>query len=162
MVRRREFIRLFGGAAAAWPLAALAQDRVVRIGLLTAYSENDPLSQPWIATFVQGLSELGWSVGRNLQIDYRWGNANVERIKQFAKELVSLKPDVILAGSTPVTAALQRETTNIPIVFVIVSDPVSDGFVASLAHPLSLNIAPPMIRAAPLLVRLNCCVVSRI
>jgi len=82
MVRRREFIRLFGGAAVAWPLAALAQDRVVRIGLLTAYSENDPLSQPWIATFVQGLSELGWSVGRNLQIDYRWGSANVEHIKQ--------------------------------------------------------------------------------
>ena len=134
-MRRREFIRLFGGAAVAWPLAALAQDRVVRIGLLTAYSENDPLSQPWIATFVQGLSELGWSVGRNLQIDYRWGSANVEHIKQFAKELISLKPNVILAGSTPVTAALQRETTDIPIVFVIVSDPVGDGFVTSLARP---------------------------
>jgi ABC-type uncharacterized transport system substrate-binding protein len=136
-MKRREFIGLLGGAAA-WPLAALAQQsdrRVARIGLLTAYAANDPLSQPWFATFEQGLSELGWSVGRNLQIDYRWGNANVERIKQFAKELVSLKPDVILAGSTPVTAALQRETTNIPIVFVIVSDPVGDGFVASLAHP---------------------------
>ena len=95
----------------------------------------DPFQQPWIATFVRGLSELGWSVGRNLQIDYRWGSANVERIKQFAKELVSLKPDVILAGSTPVTAALQRETVGIPIVFVVVSDPVGDGFVASLARP---------------------------
>ena len=84
---------------------------------------------------MRGLSELGWSVGRNLQIDYRWGSANVERIKQFAKELVSLKPDVILAGSTPVTAALQRETVGIPIVFVVVSDPVGDGFVASLARP---------------------------
>ena len=84
---------------------------------------------------MRGLSELGWSVGRNLQIDNRWGSANVERIKQFAKELVSLKPDVILAGSTPVTAALQRETVGIPIVFVVVSDPVGDGFVASLARP---------------------------
>ena len=136
-MRRRDFIKIVSASATAWPLAALAQqsDRVARIGLLTAYAANDTLSQPWIATFVRGLSELGWSVGRNLQIDYRWGSANVERIKQFAKELVSLKPDVILAGSTPVTAALQRETVGIPIVFVVVSDPVGDGFVASLARP---------------------------
>ena len=136
-MRRREFIGLFGGVAAVWPPTARAQqfDRLARIGLLTAYAANDPLSQPWFATFEQGLSELGWSVGRNLQIDYRWGNANVERIEQFAKDLVGLKPDVILGGSTPVIAALHRETTNIPIVFVVVSDPVGDGFVASLAHP---------------------------
>jgi ABC-type uncharacterized transport system substrate-binding protein len=136
-MRRRDFIKIVSTSAAGWPLAALAQqsDRMARIGLLTAYAANDPLSQPWTATFVQGLSELGWSVGRNLQIDYRWGSANVERIRQFAKELVSLKPDVILAGSTPVTAALQRETVGIPIVFVVVSDPVGDGFVASLARP---------------------------
>jgi putative tryptophan/tyrosine transport system substrate-binding protein len=136
-MNRREFISLLGGAAAAWPLAARAQqpDRMRRLGLLMGFAENDPLSQPWIAAFLQGLSELGWSDSRNLHIDYRWTNADVERIKPFAKELVALKPDVILANSTAVTAALQRETTDIPIVFVPVSDPVGAGFVASLARP---------------------------
>jgi putative ABC transport system substrate-binding protein len=136
-MRRREFIMLIGGAAVTWPLAAQAQqpDRIRRIAVLTGYAANDPLSQSWIAAFLQGLSELGWSDSRNLHIDYRWTNADVERIKPFAKELVALKPDVILANSTPVTAALQRETTDIPIVFVIVSDPVGAGFVASLARP---------------------------
>jgi putative ABC transport system substrate-binding protein len=134
---RREFITLLGGAAAAWPLAARAQqpERMRRIAVLTGFAENDPLSQPWIAAFLQGLSELGWSDSGNLHIDYRWTSADVERIKPFAKELVALKPDVILAHSTPVTAALQRETTDIPIVFVVVSDPVGAGFVASLARP---------------------------
>jgi putative tryptophan/tyrosine transport system substrate-binding protein len=136
-MQRREFITLLGGAAAAWPLPVRAQqpDRMRRLGLLMGYAENDPLSQPWIATFLQGLSELGWSDSRNLHIDYRWTNADVERIKPFAKELVALKPDVILANSTPVTAALQRETTDIPIVFVNVADPVGAGYVASLARP---------------------------
>src|ERR1035437_8792879 len=136
-MQRREFIALLGGAAVAWPLAARAQqsDRIRRIAVLTGYAANDPLSQPRIAAFLQGLSELGWSDSRNLHIDYRWASADVERIKQFAKELVALKPDVILAQSTPVTAALQRETTGIPIVFVLVSDPVGAGFVASLARP---------------------------
>jgi putative ABC transport system substrate-binding protein len=136
-MRRREFITLLGGAAVVWPLAARAQqsDRIRRIAVLTGYAANDPLSQPRIAAFLQGLSELGWSDSRNLHIDYRWASADVERIKQFAKELVALKPDVILAQSTPVTAALQRETTGIPIVFVLVSDPVGAGFVASLARP---------------------------
>ena len=136
-MRRREFITLIGGAVAAWPIAARAQqpERMRRIGLLMGYTENDPLSQTRIAAFLQGLSELGWSDSRNLHIDYRWASADVERIKQFAKELVALKPDVILAHSTPVTAALQRETTGIPIVFVLVSDPVGAGFVASLARP---------------------------
>src|SRR5450759_5987156 len=123
-MQRREFITLLGGAAAAWPLATRAQqpERIRRIAVLTGYAANDPLSQSWIAAFLQGLSELGWSDSRNLHIDYRWTSADVERIKPFAKELVALKPDVILANSTPVTAALQRETTDIPIVFVIVSD----------------------------------------
>ena len=136
-MKRREFITLLGGAAAAWPVGARAQqpERMRRIAVLTGYAENDSLSQPRIAAFLQGLSELGWSDSRNLQIDYRWTNADVERIKQFAKEVVALKPDVILAQSTPVTAALQRETTGIPIVFVLVSDPVGAGFVASLAQP---------------------------
>ena len=136
-MQRREFITLLGGTAATWPIAAHAQqpDQIRRIAVLTGYAANDPLSQSWIAAFLQGLSELGWSDSRNLHIDYRWTNADVERIKPFAKELVALKPDVILANSTPVTAALQRETTDIPIVFVIVSDPVGAGFVASLARP---------------------------
>ena len=132
-MRRREFI-ILGGVALAWPLAAQAE-RIRRIAVLSPYPADDPEVMERIAAFRQGMQEHGWSEGRNLQIDYRWGSANVERIKQFAKELVSLKPDVILAGSTPVTAALQRETVGIPIVFVVVSDPVGDGFVASLARP---------------------------
>ncbi|MFZ2077011.1 MAG: ABC transporter substrate-binding protein [Xanthobacteraceae bacterium] len=135
-MRRRDFITLVGGAAA-WPLAARAQqpERMRRIAVLTGFAADDPLSQPWITAFVQELSELGWSDSRNLHIDYRWASADVEQIMPFAKELVALKPDVILAHSTPVTAALQRETTDIPIVFVLVSDPVGAGFVASLARP---------------------------
>jgi ABC-type uncharacterized transport system substrate-binding protein len=110
-------------------------EQIRRVGVLMGYAENDPESQTRIAAFVQALSDSGWSDGRNLHIDYRWASADVERIKQFAKELVALKPDVILANTTPVTAALQRETADIPIVFVIVSDPVGAGFVASLARP---------------------------
>ena len=136
-MQRREFITLLGGAAVAWPThgacAAARPDAEAR--LLMGNAEEDPLSQPRIAAFLQGLAELGWSDSRNLQIDYRWAGADVEQIKQFAKELVALKPDVILAQSTPVAAALQRETTGIPIVFVLVSDPVGAGFVASLARP---------------------------
>jgi putative ABC transport system substrate-binding protein len=136
-MRRREFITLIGSAAVAWPLAARAQQAVGmrRIGVLMGYAANDPLSQSWIAAFLQGLSELGWTDSRNLHIDYRWTSAGVERFKQFAKELVALKPEVILANTTPVTAALQGETTDIPIIFVPVSDPVGAGFVASLARP---------------------------
>ncbi len=136
-MRRRDFITLACGSAAAWPLAARAQqpDRIRRIAVLTGFAADDRLSQPWITAFVQELSELGWSDRRNLRIDYRWASADVEQIMPFAKELVALKPDVILAHSTPVTAALQRETTDIPIVFALVSDPVGAGFVASLARP---------------------------
>jgi putative tryptophan/tyrosine transport system substrate-binding protein len=136
-MQRREIITLLGGAAAAWPLVVRAQqpDRIRRIAVLTGYAANDPLPQPWIAAFLQGLSELGWSDSRNLHIDYRWTSADAKRITQFAKELVALQPDVIFAQSTPVTVALQRETTGIPIVFVLVSDPVGTGIVASLARP---------------------------
>ncbi|MGC1957742.1 MAG: ABC transporter substrate-binding protein [Pseudolabrys sp.] len=135
-MQRRDFLGVLGGAVA-WPLSARAQqpEPTRRIAVLMGYAANDPLSQPRIAAFLQGLSELGWSDSRNLQIDYRWTGADVEQIKEFAKELVALEPDVILAQSTPVTAALQRETTGIPIVFVIVSDPVGAGFVANLARP---------------------------
>jgi putative tryptophan/tyrosine transport system substrate-binding protein len=133
---RREFITLLGGAVA-WPVAAGAQqaDRMRRIGVLMASDENDPQVKVWISGFTQGLAELGWTNGRNLQTDIFWAGVNVDRIRMFAKELVDLQPDVILAYSTPATAALQRETRTIPIVFVVVTDPVGDGFVAGLSHP---------------------------
>jgi putative ABC transport system substrate-binding protein len=135
-MRRRNFIRLLGGAAA-WPLAAPAQQdgRVRRIGVLMGYEENDPEARAMLSAFTQGLMELGWSDGRNARIDVRWGAGNVERMQAVAKELVNLQPDLILANTTPVTAALQRMTRTIPIVFVVVGDPVGSGFVASFPRP---------------------------
>jgi ABC transporter substrate binding protein len=109
--------------------------RVRRIGVLMAVDENDPAAKAQLSRFTQGLSELGWSDGRNLRTVVRWAAGDVDRMRMFAKELVELKPDVILANTTPVVAALQRETRTIPIVFVIVSDPVGSGFVASLPRP---------------------------
>jgi putative tryptophan/tyrosine transport system substrate-binding protein len=137
MMKRRDFITLLGGAAAAWPLAARAQQggTTRRIGVLMGWSENDPEYQSRIDAFVQVLAQLGWAEGRNLRVDVRWTNGDVERAGVLAKELVALQPDVILAGTTPVTAALQRETRTIPIVFAPVSDPVGAGFVASLSRP---------------------------
>jgi putative ABC transport system substrate-binding protein len=136
-MKRREFITLVGGAAAAWPLMARAQqpDRMRRIGVLMAFSENDPEGTVWLSNFTKGLQELGWTDGRNAQVDIRWGAGNPERMRMFAKELVNLQPDVILSHGTPVTRALQRETRTIPIVFVTVGDPVGDGYVASLPRP---------------------------
>jgi putative ABC transport system substrate-binding protein len=135
-IGRREFIAALGGAAFAWPLAARAQsDRVRRIGALMAASDNDPEAQPWVTAFQQGLEKLGWTVGRNLRIDYRWTGGNVERGRTMAAELIAMTPDVLLAGNTPTLAALQQATRTIPIVFVLVSDPVGPGFVANLAHP---------------------------
>jgi putative ABC transport system substrate-binding protein len=134
-MRRRDFITLLGGAAA-WPFAAWAQrERVRRIGVLMGWSGSDPEYAPRLAAFFQVLAQLGWTEGRNLQTDIRWTNGEVDRARTFAKELVELQPDVILAGATPVTAALQRATRTIPIVFAVVSDPVGAGFVASLARP---------------------------
>ena len=135
-MRRREFITLFGGVAAAWPLTARAQqgERLRHLGVLLAFEENDPTPKAWLSRFTEGLAELGWIDGRNLRMDVRWAG-DVDRMRMFAKQLVDLQPDVILAFGTPVTAALKRETRIIPIVFVIVSDPVGEGFVASLSHP---------------------------
>jgi putative ABC transport system substrate-binding protein len=135
-MRRREFIAGLGGAAA-WPLAAHAQqpDRVRRVGVLMHLSADDAESQTRYAAFLQALGELGWTVGRNLWIDLRWTASNVDLTRMYAKELVDLQPDVTLADSTPVTAALQRETRTIPIVFAAISDPVGSGFVASLPRP---------------------------
>jgi putative tryptophan/tyrosine transport system substrate-binding protein len=136
-MKRREFITLVGGAVASWPLAARGQKvtDVRHVGVLMSIQEDDPEGRAQLAGFVQQLADLGWNEGRNLSFQIRWGAGNVDRIKAFAKELVASQPDVILANGTPVTAALQRETQTIPIVFVVVTDPVGDGFVASLAHP---------------------------
>jgi putative ABC transport system substrate-binding protein len=135
-MRRREFIAGLGGAAA-WPVVAGAQQSgaLRRIGVLTGFGENDPEATAYLSKFTRGLAELGWIDGRNLRIDVRWAAGSVDRARMYAKELVDLKPDVILADSTPQTAALQRETRTIPIVFVLVSDPVGSGFVASLPRP---------------------------
>jgi putative ABC transport system substrate-binding protein len=132
-MRRRDFIAALGGAAA-WPFVARAQqgDRMRRVGVLMAGDENDPEG---LSGFTQGLAELGWTEGRNMRMDVRWATGSVDRMRMFAKELVGLQPDVILTSNTPVTAALQRETRTIPIVFAGVGDPVASGFVAGLPRP---------------------------
>ena len=137
MIRRRDFITLLGGAAAAWPLAAQAQQpgRMRRIGVLIAGGEDDRQIEPYLLGFKQALQELGWIEGRNIQVDYRFGASNLDRMKRFAQELVNSQPDLIVGHATPVTAALARETKIIPIIFVVVSDPVGSGFVASLSRP---------------------------
>jgi putative tryptophan/tyrosine transport system substrate-binding protein len=136
-MRRREFITLLGGAAAAWPLAARAQqhERMRRIGVLMNVASDDAEGQARLAAFHQGLQELGWTVGHNVRIDYRWGGADAERFRRGAAELVALAPDAILASGTPSVAALQQATGGTPIVFANVTDPVGAGFVASLAQP---------------------------
>jgi putative ABC transport system substrate-binding protein len=136
-MKRRHFITLLAGTAAAWPLAAGAQqaDRMRRIGVLVGGAEGDLSGQAGQAAFMKALQELGWTDGRNIRIDYRWAAADVDRMQTFAKELVSLQPDLIMGQTTTVVAALQRETRTIPIVFVVVSDPVGSGFVASLPRP---------------------------
>jgi putative ABC transport system substrate-binding protein len=136
MIGRREFV-VGLGSAAAWPLAARAQqgDRMRRIGVLMAFDETDPEGKARLSGFTQGLSELGWTDNRNLRIDVLWAIDNVDRVRALAKELVALQPDVILGGATPATAALQLETRTIPIVFASVSDPVGSGFVAGLPRP---------------------------
>src|SRR5262245_17083644 len=137
MIKRRDFITLLGGAAVAWPLAARAQqpDRVRRIGVLMNFAENDPEAKSRLAALRHGLERRGWSEGRNVHLEYRFTAVSVERTEVLAKELVALHPDAILAHSTAVAFALQRETRAIPIVFVNVSDPIGLGFIASLARP---------------------------
>ena len=136
-MRRREFIAVLGGAACAWPLAARAQraDQVRRIGVLMGWASTDLEGQALLTEFTQHLAEFGWTEGRNVQIEVRWSASDVDLLHTFAKELIGLQPDVLLASSTPVTAALARETQTIPIVFTFVADPISSRFVASLSHP---------------------------
>jgi ABC-type uncharacterized transport system substrate-binding protein len=135
MMKRREFIALLGGAAAAWPVAARAQQPERRIGVLMALVESDPEAQSLISTARQRLGELGWSEGRNIRIDDRWAAGDADRLRAYAAELVSLKPDVIFGEGTPVVAALQQATRTIPIVFVNANNPIGFGFVASMARP---------------------------
>ena len=134
-VRRREFITLLGGAAATWPLAARAQAKQMRrIGVLMGLVANDPEAQSRVAALEKGLGELGWVKGRNLSIEYRWaGDGNA--VRDHAAELLAMAPDLILANSTPVTAALQEQSRGVPIVFTQVIDPVGQGLVPNLAHP---------------------------
>jgi putative tryptophan/tyrosine transport system substrate-binding protein len=134
---RRDFIVFLGGAAAAWPLAARAQqpDRMRRIGVVVSSAEDDLDMQARVAGFRQGLESLGWSEDRNARIDARFAAGKADQFQVLAKELIALQPDVIFAHSTPIVAALQRESRTIPIVFVSVSDPIGSGFVASLARP---------------------------
>jgi putative ABC transport system substrate-binding protein len=136
-MRRREFVTLLGGAAVAWPLAARAQqpDRVRQIGVLLGIGENDPETKTRVKAFQLGMRDLGWIEGRNVHIEYRFTANNHELLKQYVAELIRLAPDVILANSSPVIAALRQATSFIPIVFAIVNDPVSQGFISSLAHP---------------------------
>jgi putative ABC transport system substrate-binding protein len=136
-VNRREFLTLVGGAAVPWSLAARAQPRehVRRIGVFMPGAADDAEFQARNAAFLQGLGDLGWTVGRNMRIDYRWGAGDPERIRAYAAEIVGLAPEAILGASTPVLAALRKETQTIPVVFTGISDPVGVGFVASLARP---------------------------
>jgi putative ABC transport system substrate-binding protein len=170
-MQRREFISLLGSAAAAWPLAARAQqpDRLQRIGALINTPEDHPETKPRVRAFREGLEKLGWSEGRNIRIDYRFASApNLDQARVVAKELVALQPDVIFAVSGAVTAAFQHETRTIPIVFILANDPIGSGLVASLARPggnitgfmqlqwdiagkwlqMLKEIAPPVARAA--------------
>jgi putative ABC transport system substrate-binding protein len=140
-MRRREFIKVIGGAAAAWPLAVRAQQpepgRVRRIGVLMWQSTDDPDAPGRISAFEKGLQERGWIIGTNVQIEYRWGAGDLDRFRKYAEELVALAPDVIIATAGSIVGALQQASRTVPIVFVMTIDPVGSGFVASLARPAS-------------------------
>jgi ABC-type uncharacterized transport system substrate-binding protein len=136
-VNRRSFITLFGGAAAAWPLAARAQqpERIRRIVFLHGRSDNDPEEQVRVVAFQEGLASLGWTENRNVKIEHRFSGGELARIQDYTAEVVSSPPDVIVANGSPVIAALKQATRTIPIVFSVVNDPVGQGFVASLSRP---------------------------
>jgi putative ABC transport system substrate-binding protein len=136
-MRRRDFITLLGGAAAAWPVAARAQqpERLRRIGVLLSAASDDAESQARVGAFLQELALLGWTIGRNVRIDTRWVTPNVAEIRRHAAELVALAPDVILAHGALTAGPLLQATRTVPIVFAAVGDPVGAGFVDSLARP---------------------------
>jgi putative ABC transport system substrate-binding protein len=136
-MNRRDFITLLGGAAAAWPLAARAQqgERVRRVGVLLPATADDPEFQARVGAFMQGLQQLGWSIGRNLRIDTRWATTNAAEIRRHAEELGALAPDVILAHGASTVGPLLQVTSTVPVVFPVVGDPVGAGYVDSLARP---------------------------
>ena len=136
-IRRREFIFTLGGAAAAWPLAARAQqpERMRRIGVLMSTVEGDQRGLESITAFAQGLAELGWTVGRNVRIEYRWGAGDLDRFRRYAAELIALSPDVVLATAGSIVGAFQQASRTVPIVFVTTIDPVGGGWVESLSRP---------------------------
>jgi putative tryptophan/tyrosine transport system substrate-binding protein len=136
-MKRRDFITLLGGAATAWPLAARAQqgESMRRIGVLMSTSADDPEGQARLAAFQQGLQQFGWTIGRNVRIDSRWPAGDSERFRRYAAELVALSPDVILATGSAAAGPLLQATRTVPVVFVIVPDPVGAGFVNSLSRP---------------------------
>jgi putative ABC transport system substrate-binding protein len=136
-MRRRKFLSVLGGAAAAWPLAARAQqsERMRRIGVLLPATADDPDFQARIGAFLQGLALLGWTIGRNVRIDTRWATSNTAEIRRHAAELVALAPDVILAHGASTVGPLLQMTRTVSIVFPIIGDPVGSGYVESLARP---------------------------
>jgi putative ABC transport system substrate-binding protein len=136
-VRRRAFIALLGGAAAAWPLAARAQqrERMRRVGVLTPFPAHDAEGQARLTAFAQALQQAGWTLGQNLRLDYRWGDGKAETMRKYATELAALAPDVILANSSAAVSGLLQVTRTVPIVFAAVADPVGAGYVESLARP---------------------------
>jgi putative tryptophan/tyrosine transport system substrate-binding protein len=136
-MRRRQFITLVGGASAVWPLVARAQqpERLRRVGALIGFSENDAFTRRTVSVFAQALERFGWVEGKNIRVDYRFAAGDPTLFKTYAAELVGLMPEVILAGASPAVAALREQTRTIPIVFVLVADPVGLGFVQSYARP---------------------------
>jgi ABC-type uncharacterized transport system substrate-binding protein len=137
-VHRRDFLKFIAGSAASWPLAASAQQagRTRRIGVLMAHAENDPEFRTYVSAFREGLEKFGWKDGRNVHIDFRWGALDdAEARQRAAKELIELQPEIILTQNTPPTASMLQQTRTIPVVFVIVADPVGSGFVQNLARP---------------------------
>jgi putative ABC transport system substrate-binding protein len=136
-IGRRKFLAALGGAAVAWPLAARAQqpERMRRIGVLMSARPDDPYQTTYLSAFMQGLQERGWTIGRNVRVDYRWGAGDADLFRQYAAELVALAPDVILATAGSIVGALQKESRTVPIVFVTAIDPVGGGWVESLARP---------------------------
>jgi putative ABC transport system substrate-binding protein len=136
-IKRRAFITLLGGAAAAWPLVPRAQQResMRRVGVLQNFAADDPEGQVRLTAFGQGLQQLGWTVGRNMRIDYRWSAGDPERIRKSVADILALSPDIILAAGGRNMSVLQQPNRTIPVVFVTISDPVSGGFVESMSHP---------------------------
>ena len=136
-MRRREFIKVIGSGAFAWPLAVRAEqsERMRRIGMLMLYPEDDSEGQVRATAFQQGLQKLGWRVGHNIQIDFQWGFGNADWLRSGAAQLLRLSPDVILANGTPAAKTMQQSSRTVPVIFIAGSDPVVDGLVSSLAHP---------------------------